>query len=137
VYNFEVFANDATDAEYHVRFINLSRDYSYTRALWNDKFPEFSKWSFDFLQNTGSWSWKFDVFWKKGEKSDNEFSVFFSNVAETETAPCPRGEVVTYWPKKRIRCKICNPLDGVVLWATIKVPLKVLAHQFAGNLGEK
>jgi hypothetical protein len=58
-------------------------------------------------------------------------------LAEVDT--CPRGEAITYWPKKGChwRKRWNHVVDGVTLWATIKVPLKVLAHQFAGNLGEK
>jgi hypothetical protein len=129
-YTFELQSNNARTADYVWRCFSFSED------LWNNRFPKISKWSFDFLQKAGSWSWTFHVFWRKG--ATNHFSVFFSNVS-TEVDTCPRGEAITYWPKKGChwRKKWNHVVEGVTLWATIKVPLKVLAHQFAGNLGEK
>jgi hypothetical protein len=133
------FANNVEEAEYEISISTCACRFPFRVELWNDLFSDLSKWSFDFLQNAGSWSWTFDVFWKKGEKCYNDFSVFFSNVS-TESATCPRGEALTCWPVKyQCCCKHRNHVvdDGVALWGTIKVPLKVLAHQFAGNLGEK
>jgi hypothetical protein len=95
---------------------------------------ERSEWSFDFLQNAGCWSWMFKVFWrKKTDSVINEFSILFSS----EPASGPRGEAIVCYDKDRVYL-----IDGFTLWAfefraVIKVPLKVLAYQFAGNLGKK
>ena len=137
-YTFELQSNNARTAHYglEAKWSRFSFSDDLWDDLWNNRFHKISKWSFDFLQKTGCWSWTFDVFWRKG--ATNHFSVFFSNVS-TEVGTCPRGEAITYWPKKGChwRKKWNHAVDGVTLWATIKVPLKVLAHQFAGNLGEK
>jgi len=75
-----------------------------------------SKWEFNFVQNAGSWSWSFRVLWSVGQDLTS-FEVFFSPEL---VEPGPRGEA-RYGPPG---------------WLRIKVPLKVLAHQYAGNLGE-
>jgi len=92
-----------------------------------------SEWNFDFLQNAGCWSWMFKVFWRKKTDSMNDFSIFFSS----ESASSPRGEAIAFYDKEEALL-----IDGFAVWAiefraVIKVPLKVLAHQFAGNLGKK
>ena len=87
-----------------------------------------SHWQFNFLQSTGSWSWSFTVLWSKKEDKDNVHTVLFS----TESTNCPAGVAVSY-------AVDADPpvVDGLTIWSSVKVPLKVLAHQFAGNLGER
>jgi hypothetical protein len=98
-----------------------------------DDYLACSEWNFDFLQNAGCWSWMFKVFWRKKTDSMNDFSIFFSS----ESASSPRGEAIACYNKEET-----SDIDGLTVLsiefrAIIKVPLKVLAHQFAGNLGKK
>jgi hypothetical protein len=95
-------------------------------------FLDGSEWSFDFLQNAGCWNWMFKVFWSRTIDSPSDFSIFFS-----ESESNPRAEVIGYYDKEAV-----DLVDGITYWevefrAVIKVPLKVLALQFAGNLGKK
>jgi hypothetical protein len=101
---------------------------------WPPHYLDGSEWSFDFLQNAGNWNWMFHVFWSKTADTPCDFSIFFS-----ESASNPRGEIIGCYDKKAV-----DQDDDLVDWfnyyevefrAVIKVPLKVLAHQFAGNLG--
>ena len=81
------------------------------------RFRDGMAWEFDFLQNVGSWSWTFVTCLRKVKGVFNLFEVFFLPDAP---ALGPKGELTIEY-------------SGTM---TIKVPLKVLAHQFAGNLGQ-
>ena len=117
----------APDAEFY-----HPREYAEPENQFDPEFLDRSEWNFDFLQDAGCWSWMFKVFWRKTTDSTSDYSIFFS-----ESASNPRGEVIGCYEKEAL-----DFVDGVTyweveFWPVIKVPLKVLAHQFAGNLGKK